>query len=123
MTRKLLTVVVLGLSALVLQVAPALALSKPPEVTSSTSAQRGSAEPVDFWNYESGRKVADSSPGVSPEGLANLYGQAAESEVAVTTSTRDIEWPQLGIGLGLGIALAFGLGLAMRLGHVRPFAH
>jgi hypothetical protein len=33
-----------------------------------------SPEHADFWNYESGVKVADASPGVAPEELATLYG-------------------------------------------------
>jgi hypothetical protein len=43
--------------------------------------------------------------------------------VSVTTSGRDIEWPQIGVGLGFGLLLALGLGLIMRAVHVRPFAH
>lgn len=31
---------------------------------------------VDFWNYESGAKVADSSPGVAPSDLAQLFSSA-----------------------------------------------
>ena len=34
----------------------------------------GNAAPVDFWNYDaSGRKIADTSPGVSPDQLAALW--------------------------------------------------
>jgi len=43
--------------------------------------------------------------------------------VSVTTSGREIEWPQIGVGLGIGLLLAFGLGLTMRAVHIRPFAH
>jgi hypothetical protein len=43
--------------------------------------------------------------------------------VSVTTSGRDVEWPQIGVGFGIGILLLLGLGLAMRAAHVRPFAH
>jgi len=43
--------------------------------------------------------------------------------VSVTTSGRDIEWPQIGFGLGIGLLLALGLGLIMRTVHIRPFAH
>lgn len=116
----------------------------------------GSHEPVDFWNYASGTKVADSSPGVAPEDLATLLsietdvttpspdvvqmlmaknGVVDQSTVDALTanggpveaSTVDsgtqIEWPQVGVGLGAGLILALGLGFAMRVAHVRPFAH
>ena len=43
--------------------------------------------------------------------------------VSVTTSGREIEWPQIGVGLGIGLLLALGLGLTMRAVHIRPFAH
>lgn len=40
----------------------------------------GSPEPADFWNYESGAKVADSSPGVAPENLAQLTVGSVSAE-------------------------------------------
>jgi hypothetical protein len=43
--------------------------------------------------------------------------------VAETSSGREIDVPQIGIGLGLGILLALGLYLAVRLTKVRPVAH
>lgn len=43
--------------------------------------------------------------------------------VAVTTSGREIEWPQLGLGFGLGLVLAFGLVVGRRFAHVRQPAH
>jgi hypothetical protein len=43
--------------------------------------------------------------------------------VSVTTSGRDVEWPQIGIGFGVGILLAFGLYLAVRLTRARALAH
>jgi hypothetical protein len=34
----------------------------------------GAVKPVDFWNYDaSGKKIADTSPGVSPDQLAQLW--------------------------------------------------
>ena len=160
--------------------------------------------PADFWNYESGTKVADTSPGVASEDLARLFasddkltvdarsegmnrlyglgeyanpidlrerglveksqaqtkveqptagfdarsdglnriyglGEYAPSVVAddrfridhsnvpepvsVTSSGRDIEWPQVGIGFGVGLVLLLGLGLTLKATHTRPFAH
>jgi hypothetical protein len=48
---------------------------------------------------------------------------SGSTEVSTVDSGTQIEWPQLGIGLGIGILLVLGLGLAMRITHVRPFAH
>ena len=44
-------------------------------------------------------------------------------QVSVSSSGREIEWPQLGIGFGLGIALLVGLMLAIRVTRTRPLAH
>jgi hypothetical protein len=44
-------------------------------------------------------------------------------QVSATSSGREIEWPQLGIGFGLGIALLLGLMLAIRVTRTRPLAH
>jgi hypothetical protein len=40
-----------------------------------------------------------------------------------TTNTRDIEWPQVGIGLGIGVLLMIGLYMALRATRQRPLAH
>ncbi len=39
------------------------------------------------------------------------------------TNTRDIEWPQVGIGLGIGVLLMIGLYLALKATRQRPLAH
>jgi hypothetical protein len=39
------------------------------------------------------------------------------------TNTRDIEWPQVGIGLGIGFLLMIGLYLALKATRQRPLAH
>jgi len=43
--------------------------------------------------------------------------------VSVTSSGREIEWPQIGIGFGVGMILLMGLVLALKATHTRPFAH
>ena len=43
--------------------------------------------------------------------------------VSATSSSRDIEWPPIGIGLGIALALMLGLGLTLKATHTRPFAH
>ena len=45
------------------------------------------------------------------------------SEIGVTGSGRDIEWPQIGLAFGLGIVLMLGLVMVMRLAGNRPLAH
>jgi hypothetical protein len=42
----------------------------------------GSSEPVDFWNYQSGAKVADTTPGVAPQDLATLFAGSQPNGVA-----------------------------------------
>jgi len=39
------------------------------------------------------------------------------------TNSRDIEWPQVGIGLGIGALLMIGLYLALKATRQRPLAH
>lgn len=41
----------------------------------------------------------------------------------LTSSGRDLEWPQVGVAFGIGLVLLFGLFLAMRLRHDRQLAH
>lgn len=44
-------------------------------------------------------------------------------QVSATSSGREIEWPQVGIGFGIGIVLMIGLYLAMKSTRHRPLAH
>jgi len=43
--------------------------------------------------------------------------------VSVTSSGREIDWPQIGIGFGVGMIIVMGLILALKATHSRPFAH
>jgi len=43
--------------------------------------------------------------------------------LSVTTSGREVEWPQIGIGFGIGLLLAAGLYFALRLTRTRQLAH
>jgi hypothetical protein len=43
--------------------------------------------------------------------------------VTATSSGREIDLPQVGIGFGIGLLLALGLYLAMRFTRIRPLAH
>jgi hypothetical protein len=40
-----------------------------------------------------------------------------------TTSGREVEWPQIGVGLGLGMLLTLGVVLGMHFTRVRRLAH
>lgn len=42
----------------------------------------GQAQP-DFWNYRAGANVANTSPGLTPRGLARLYAPAGERQLGV----------------------------------------
>jgi hypothetical protein len=52
-----------------------------------------------------------------------LGANSGRVEVSTIDSGTEIEWPQVGIGFGIAILLALGVGMAMRVAHVRPFAH
>ena len=120
MTRKVLITTLLGVAALAL--APSALANQPRGASSAASVD--SPEHADFWNYESGSKVADSSPGVPPQDLAALFsGSTADIPGSVTASDREIEWPQIGIGLGFGLLLALGVGLTVRVGRDRPIVY
>jgi hypothetical protein len=165
MTRKRYITLIVGIAALVL--GAELAMAMPPEVTAQQDPDRAAfvraarffkesqrITPVagpDFWNYESGVKVADTSPGVLPQDLAKVWagsdgilgdspklddllmaknGVVDRSLVATDRPTPSMSRqtspntnPEVGIGLGIGIVLVLGLALILRVAHVRPFAH
>jgi hypothetical protein len=118
MTRRISLIIGIAVIALMVVVPAALGAGRLPN----------SHEHPDFWNYESNAKVADTSPGIAPQDLAKLFvasGPGFETNNAEGTvdSGTEIEWQQVGISLGIGILLVLGVGLAMRVAHVRPFAH
>ncbi|HET9438001.1 MAG TPA: hypothetical protein VFO64_07350 [Gaiellaceae bacterium] len=53
----------------------------------------------------------------------DLHPQQVPTTVTATSSGREIDAPQIGIGLGLGVLLALGLYLAVRFTRIRPVAH
>jgi hypothetical protein len=152
MTRRISLIIGVAVIALTVVVPAAFGAGRYP----------GSQQRSDFWNYESNAKVADYSPGVAPQDLAELFAGSGDGlgvnyaegispdivdllvakngvvdssvvdaldatsgspEVSTVNSGTEIEWPRVGVGLGIGILLVLGLGLAMRIAHVRPFAH
>jgi hypothetical protein len=50
----------------------------------------------------------------------NTGGEPSPVQV---TNSRDIEWPQVGIGLGIGLLLMIGLYVALKATRQRPLAH
>ena len=105
------------------------------------------ANPVDLRERamveRPGRTTSEQSSGFDArsEGLNRLYGLGEYSApvvaddrfridhsnvpvtVSATSSGREIDVPQVGIGFGIGLVLLLGIFLALRAGHVRPFAH
>ena len=55
------------------------------------------------------------------QGLSEVVGNP--SPITPTTSGRDIQWPELGIGFGVGMLVLLGLILTVRLGRSHPVAH
>lgn len=53
----------------------------------------------------------------------DLHPKDVPTTVEATSSGREIDYPQVGIGLGLGILLALGLYLTVRHTRIRPVAH
>jgi hypothetical protein len=45
---------------------------------------------------------------------------AGPAEVSTVSSSRELEWPQIGVGFGVGILFALGLLLAFRHTRIRP---
>ena len=52
-----------------------------------------------------------------------LNSKPVEPGPVQVTNTRDIEWPQVGIGLGIGVLLMIGLFMALKGTRQRPLAH
>jgi hypothetical protein len=85
----------------------------------------GAVKPVDFWNYDaSGKKIADTSPGVSPDQLAELW---SGTNVAIAPDDLAFSRPSnLGslsvanaggsYDLGPGTVSGFGVALVLLIG-------
>ena len=105
------------------------------------------ANPVDLRERamveRPGRTTSEQSSGFDArsDGLNRLYGLGEYAApvvaddrfridhsnvpvtVSATSSGREIDVPQVGIGFGIGLVLLLGIFLALRAAHVRPFAH
>ena len=112
--------------ALGLAVAAVLVPAAQAKPTPSHKTQVGrAAVHVDFWNYDaSGNKIADTSPGVSPDQLAVLW---SGSNVAIAPDDLVLSRPSnlgspsvanagSGFELGLGTVSGFGVALVLLIG-------
>ena len=82
----------------------------------------------DHGDATQAKLVHQSAPSITTERIRlaqerRLGPVAGRVVVSKVDSSREIEWPQVGVGLGIGILLALGLGLIGRTLRVRPFAH
>jgi hypothetical protein len=68
-------------------------------------------------------KPRDVNVGPVRDDRFRLDPTAGSEPVTATSSARDIEWSQLGIGFGIGLVLALGMYLAARYTRIRPVAH
>ena len=64
-----------------------------------------------------------SKPVIVVDDRFRLTEHRFEPDPVQVTNTRDIEWPQVGIGLGIGVLLMIGLYLALKATRQRPLAH
>jgi hypothetical protein len=66
---------------------------------------------------------ANSKPVVVVDDRFRLPDTTVEPGPVQVTNSRDIEWPQVGIGLGIGVLLIIGLAMALKATRQRPLAH
>lgn len=100
----------------------------------------------DFWNYDvrTGQRMTNTSPGVAPQDLAALYSPTGEGVSPQTldareeafaikrapqpiserlSSSREDEWPSVGIGLAIGTLLMICLFVAVKGTRRGPLPH
>lgn len=67
--------------------------------------------------------LGEYAPAVVADDRFRIDHSNVPETVSVSSSGREFDLPQIGIGLGIGIVLLLGIALLMRAAHVRPFAH
>ena len=65
----------------------------------------------------------NSKPVIVVDDRFRLPNTGVEPGPVQVTNSRDVEWPQVGIGLGIGVLLMIGLYLALKATRQRPLAH
>jgi hypothetical protein len=87
-----------------------------------SEAQLASAPSPDWFERAANAAIRDNREVVVDDRF-DLHPQTVPTTVAATSSGREIDFPQIGIGLGVGLLLALGLYLATRMTRIRPVAH
>ena len=91
-------------------------------LTAKYDAQLVSTPGPDWFERAASAAVRDSREIVVDDRF-DLHPQSVPSPVTATSSGREIDLPQVGIGFGIGLLLALGLYLAMRFTRIRQLAH
>jgi hypothetical protein len=93
----------------------------------AAAAGQGDVQTAGFPADAFERTALTSSDSIESPTLAdhNSRMDAADlsAPASISTTDREVEWPQIGIGFGLGVLLALGLVLGMRVARIRPLAH
>jgi hypothetical protein len=84
---------------------------------------REASQTAKFEAQLAAANAASSDSGVVVDDRFDLHSQTAPATVAATTSGRELDLRQVGLGVGLGLLLALGLSLGVRLTRVHRLAH
>jgi hypothetical protein len=93
-------------------------------LTAKSEAQMAATPYPDWFERAANTAVRDYRGTVVVDDRFDLHPKDISATVAPASSSgREIDFPQVGIGLGLGILLALGLYLTVRITRVPPVAH
>lgn len=92
-------------------------------LTAKSKAQLATAPYPDWFERAAQAAIRDGRGVVVADDRFDLHPQTVPTTVTATSSGREIDFPQVGIGLGIGLLLALGLYLAVRFTRIRPVAH
>lgn len=92
-------------------------------LTAKSEAQMASTPYPDWFERAANAAIRDNRGVVVVDDRFNLHPKDISATVTPTSSGREIDYPQVGIGLGLGVLLALGLYLTVRYTRIRPVAH
>jgi hypothetical protein len=92
-------------------------------LTTKSEVQLASTPYPDWFERAAANTAARDNRQIVVDDRFDLHPQDVPAPVATTSSGREIDFPQVGVGLGIGVLLALGLYLAIRFTRVRPVAH
>lgn len=92
-------------------------------LTAKRDSQVASVPAPDWFERAAAAAIRDNRGVVVVDDRFDLHPQSVPTTVTATSSGREIDWPQVGVGFGIGLVLALGLYLAMRFTRIRPLAH